>query len=402
MTPRDSRAILVLNERDPEHPLAGGAEVHIYEIFSRMVARGWSVTHLAASFPGGARETMVRGVRVVRLTNRYLYYGAVPFAARRELRRGRYDAVVDVLNKLPFLSPWLLHRPCFAIVHHLFGTTAFKQVPLPIALVTYLAEKLIPYAYRDTRMLAISPSTKDDLIARGIAADHVAVVPPGLDHHAYRPGVRDTQEPIVLWVGRLEPYKRADVMLEAMREIARKLPAARLVIVGAGSARATLEEQVRAGGLGDIVRFTGFISEEEKIAWLRRAAVVVNSSEKEGWGMTVIEANACGVPAVSSDVPGLRDSTRHDVTGLLYPYGDATALAAAVVRLLSDDAAYRRMSAAALEWSARFTWDRVTADAEALLGAAIEGRRELPCLVASPFTTSSAADARAMGGPGAK
>jgi glycosyltransferase involved in cell wall biosynthesis len=372
MTPRDSRAILVLNERDPEHPLAGGAEVHIYEIFSRMVARGWSVTHLAASFAGGARETTVRGVRVVRLTNRYLYYGAVPFAARRELARRRYDAVVDVLNKLPFLSPWLLGRPCFAIVHHLFGMTAFKQVAVPIALVTYLAEKLIPYAYRDTRMLAISPSTKDDLVARGIAADHVAVVPPGLDHHAYRPGARDAEQPIVLWVGRLEPYKRADVMIEAMRAITRAVPAARLVIVGAGSARDALEEQVRTSGLGDVVRFTGYVSEEEKIAWLRRAAVVVNSSEKEGWGMTVIEANACGVPAVSSDVPGLRDSTRHDVTGLLYPYGDSAALAAAVVRLLTDADAYRRMSAGALEWSARFTWDRVTDDAEALIGAAIE------------------------------
>jgi glycosyltransferase involved in cell wall biosynthesis len=388
MTPRDSRAILVLNERDPEHPLAGGAEVHIYEIFARMVERGWSVTHLAASFPGGAREATVRGVRVVRLTNRYLYYAAVPFAARRELRRRRYDVVVDVLNKLPFLSPWLLGRPCFAIVHHLFGTTAFKQVPFPIALVTYLSEKLIPHAYRDTRMLAISPSTKDDLVARGIAADHVAVVPPGLDHHAYCPGTRDSDHPIVLWVGRLEPYKRADVMLEAMRDIAKQVPAARLVIVGAGSARDALESQSRSLGVGEVVRFTGFVSEEEKIAWLRRAAVVVNSSEKEGWGMTVIEANACGVPAVSSDVPGLRDSTRHDVTGLLYPYGDAAALAAAVVRLLSDTATYGRMSAAALEWSARFTWDRVTDDAEALIGAAIESRRDMPRLVASPFETT--------------
>jgi glycosyltransferase involved in cell wall biosynthesis len=383
--PRDSRAILVLNERDPEHPLAGGAEVHVYEIFSRMVERGWSVTHLAASFPGGARETTVRGVRVVRLTNRYLYYVAVPLAARRELRRRRYDLVVDVLNKLPFLSPWLLGRPCFAIVHHLFGTTAFKQVPFPVALVTYLAEKLIPYAYRDTRMLAISPSTKEDLVARGIADGHVAVVPPGIDHNAYRPGARDSKHPIVLWVGRLEPYKRADIMLDAMRDIAEKVPAARLVIVGAGSARDALEAQARAAGLGDAVRFTGFVSEQEKIEWLRRAAVVVNTSEKEGWGMTVMEANACGVPAVSSDVPGLRDSTRHDVTGVLYPYGDAAALAAAVVRVLSDTGAYARMSAAALEWSARFTWDRVTDDAEALIGAAIDAQRENAQQTASPF-----------------
>lgn len=361
------RAILVLNERDPEHPLAGGAEVHIYEIFARMVERGWKVTHLAASFRGGAREAVVRGVRVRRLANRYFYYGVVPFAARRELRRGGYGVVVDVLNKLPFLSPWLVGGRCFAIVHHLFGSTAFKQVAPPIALVTYLSEKLIPYAYRDTRMLAISESTKNDLVERGIAAGHVTVVPPGLDHHAYRPGARDVRAPLVLWIGRIEPYKRADVMLEAMKTIAAKLPGARLVLIGEGSARRGLEARARELGLADSVRFTGFVSEQEKIDWLRQAAVVVNSSEKEGWGMTVIEANACGVPAVSSDVPGLRDSTRHGVTGLLYRYGDAAGLAESVLRVLADDAGYRRMCEAALQWSAKFTWESVTDRFEELL-----------------------------------
>jgi glycosyltransferase involved in cell wall biosynthesis len=368
-----SRSLLVLNERDPEHPLAGGAEVHIYEIFSRMVERGWRVTHLAASFPGCPRESVVRGVRVKRLANRYLYYAVVPFAARREAASSRYDAVVDVLNKLPFLSPWLLGVPCFAIVHHLFGTTAFNQVALPFATVSYLSEKLIPFAYRDTRMLAISRSTKDDLIERGIAAEHVEVVPPGLDHRTHALGAPDRSAPKILWIGRLEPYKRADVMITAMKTIAAAMPTAELVIVGEGSARRALEEQVRAAGLSAKTRFTGFIAEPEKIEWLRRASVVVNSSEKEGWGMTVIEGNACGVPSVSSDVPGLRDSVRHEETGFLYEYGNADALAKAVLRLLGDDALYRRMSEAALAWSQRFTWERVTDQTEALITATIEG-----------------------------
>jgi len=331
------------------------------------------VTHLAASFAGGIRETTVRGVRVRRLANRHLYYGVVPFAARREVATSRYDAVIDVLNKLPFLSPWVLREPCFAIVHHLFGTTAFNQVAFPFAAASYLLEKLIPFAYRDTRMLAISPSTKDDLVARGIAAEHVEVVPPGLDHRTHTPGQPDRSAPKILWIGRLEPYKRADVMLTAMKTIAAAVPAAELVIVGEGSARRDLEEQVRAAGLGAKTRFTGFIAESEKIEWLKRASVVVNSSEKEGWGLTVIEGNACGVPSVSSDVPGLRDSVRHEETGLLYDYGNADMLATAVLRLLGDEALYRRMSAAALAWSQRFTWERVTDEAERLITATIEG-----------------------------
>lgn len=383
---RTPRRILVLNERDLRNPLAGGAEVHIFEIFTRMIERGHEVTLLTATFPGCAREEIVGGVRVRRLTNRYLYYAVVGLTARRMARVGNYDLVVDVLNKLPYLSPWLVRKPCFAIVHHLFGTTAFRQVSAPIALVTWLTEKLIPYAYRDTRMLAISPSTKDDLVARGIAADHVWVVPPGLDQAAYSGTVvQSPREPLVLWIGRLEPYKRADLMLAAMTTLRQHVKDARLVFVGEGTARADLERSARELGLEGVVTFTGFVSEEAKIAWLARAAVVVNTSEKEGWGMTVIEGNAFGAPSVSSAVPGLRDSVRDGETGILYPYGDAEALSDALVRLLTDEQLYSRLSAAALEWAERFTWDSVSQDAERLMEEAIAPSGDALTLVASPF-----------------
>lgn len=379
------RRILVLNERDPLHPLAGGAETHIYEIFERLVARGHEVTHLAASFRGCARQQIVQGVRVRRLVNRYLYYAAAPLAARREAARG-YDVVVDVLNKLPFLSPWIVPLPCLAIVHHLFGTTAFRQVPLPIALITYLAEKLIPLAYRHVPMLAISPSTRRDLVERGIAAAHVYVVPPGVDgatHRALDDGT--SRAPIVLWVGRLEPYKRADLLIDAMVSVRAAVAGASLVIVGAGSAHAALEARVRERGLGDITTFTGFVSERDKIAWLQRAAVVVQTSEKEGWGMTVIEGNACATPAVASNVPGLCDSVRDGETGLLFEYGDCAGLARAVIRVLTEPQLRQRLARGGKSWGERFSWDRVADDTLTLLEEAIAPTGKVPALGASPF-----------------
>ncbi len=379
-----TRRILVLNERDPKHPLAGGAEVHVYEIFRRLVEQGYSVTHLAASFPGGAKEEIVDGVRVVRLVNRYLYYAVVSFAARREARRG-YDVVIDVLNKLPFLSPWTVPLPCFSIVHHLFGTTAFRQVPLPIALLTYLAEKLIPSAYRGVPMLAISPSTKDDLIERGLASEQVRVVPPGLDHESHRPPAERPTHPTIAWVGRLEPYKRADVMIDAMVAVRARVPAASLVIVGAGGAREALEARARERGVEDIVRFTGFVSDAEKVAVLQGASAVVQTSEKEGWGMTVIEGNACGAPSVATDVPGLRDSVVHEQCGLLIPYGDVDALAEALLRLLTDADLHARLVRGGLEWAGRFTWENVARDTAALIEEAIEPTGRRIELSASPF-----------------
>jgi glycosyltransferase involved in cell wall biosynthesis len=391
---RPRRSIVVLNERDLENPLAGGAEVHVFEIFRRLTARGHRVRVLAASFPGAAPVTDHHGVTIRRLVTRYAYYARVPFALRRALAEEPTDVVVDVLNKFPFFTPWVAAVPCAAIVHHLFGRTAFRQVAMPIALATFAAEKLIPFAHRTTPMLAISASTRDDLVARGIAAEHIVVVPPGLDRAAYVPGPAGPRAPLILWIGRLEPYKRADVLIDAMPEILRQVPAARLAIVGAGHARVALEERVRRRGVGHAVEFTGFVPEERKIDYLRRAAVLVNTSEKEGFGLTVIEANACGTPNVSTDVAGLRDSVRDGETGLLVPFGEAPALARAVLRVLTDPGLRDRMVAQGLEWSARFSWDRAADGMETTIERAIARRQRpetAPAAVAAPERPPGAA-----------
>jgi glycosyltransferase involved in cell wall biosynthesis len=379
------RRILILNERDPTHPLAGGAETHVYEIFSRLAERGHEITHLAASYPGSRREEIVQGVRVRRLADRHLYYWLVPRAARQIAAEG-CDVVVDTLNKLPFLSPWFVPVPCMAIVHHLFGTTAFKQASFPIALVTWLSEKLIPMAYRGVPMLAISPSTRDDLAQRGVDPTRVGVVPPGVDPALYREPLNGgKREPLIAWIGRLEPYKRADTMIDAMEIIRASLPAARLIIVGAGSAREELEARATARGLGEAVEFTGFISEEEKVAVLQRACVIAQTSEKEGWGMTVIEGNACGTPAVATRVPGLQDAVRDGVSGLLVPYADVQALAEASLKIITDASLHQDLVRGGLKWAERFSWDRVADDTEALIEEAIHPSGRLPLLSASPF-----------------
>jgi glycosyltransferase involved in cell wall biosynthesis len=382
------RRILVLNERDPVNPMTGGAETHVFEIFGRLAAQGHEVTLLAASFPGSASDEVVQGVRVRRLANRYLYYFVVPWVARREAAAGK-DVVVDVLNKLPFFSPWLVPLPCLAIVHHLFGTTAFRQVPLPVAIVSWLMEKLIPAVYRRVPVLAISPSTKADLVERGLDAARIHVVPPGIDTETHRPlDDGSTREPLVLWIGRLEPYKRADLVLDAMDAVRAAVPGATLVLVGAGSARVALEARAARRGLEHCVRFTGFVSEAEKIAWIRRAAVLVQTSEKEGWGMTVIEANVCNTVAVASNVPGLRDSVRDGESGLLFEYGDLDGLVRAVVRVLTDAELRSRLVRDGRAWGERFGWDEVAGDAAALIEEAIAPGRNPLRLVASPFVDS--------------
>jgi len=369
-----ARRILILNERDSANPLAGGAEVHLFETFGRLAKRGHHVTLLAATFPGCKREETIDGIHVRRLTNRYLFYAAAPFAARRELRRNGCDVVVDVLCKLPFLSPWLLPLPCVAVVHHLFGTTAFAQVSFPIALATWASEKLIPAAYRKSLYIAVSPSTKQDLVARGVDAECVVVVPNGLDHELYSPGDGSkSAEPLIAWLGRAEPYKRVDLLLEAVAKIAPEHEGLHLTIIGEGSAIADLRRRTTSLGIGDCVDFLGFVDGGVKVEILREAWVLANTSEKEGWGLTVLEGNACGTPTVASNVPGLRDSVHDGETGLLVPYGDVDALARALSAILKDPDLRARLSRAASAWAAKFTWEASAREVEWMLDAVIEG-----------------------------
>jgi glycosyltransferase involved in cell wall biosynthesis len=359
--------LFILNERDLENPLAGGAEVHQFEVFGRLAARGFPVTLVCAGYSGATRVGTMRGVRIVRVGNRYTFYARGPRYFQRVVREVKGRALlVENLNKLPFYGPLYSPVPVLAIVHHLFGTTAFRQVNLPVAFVTWASELGIPRVYRDVPMIAVSPSTRDDLIARGVAPGNIAMIPNGLDHAHYVPSTV-APGPVILSLGRVEPYKRIDVVVDAMPSILAAMPAARLVIVGRGDALPALERQVARLRIGHAVEFRGFVDEHEKVALYQSARVFANPSEKEGWGLTVLEAAACGVPAVASDSPGLRDSVRHGETGILVPHGDVEQFGNAVVKLLVEDDHWTRLRAGALAWAARFSWDAVTDEVEAVV-----------------------------------
>lgn len=362
--------VLVLNERDPRHPKAGGAETHVSEIFGRLVQRGFEVSQFSAGFAGGDACEEVGGIEVRRLGPLPLYYPRVVATTARETRAGRYDVVVECLNKVPFYSPLYSRAPVLALCHHLFGEVAFRQVSWPVAAVVWSSERLIPAVYARRPFLAISESSRDDLVRRGIAAEQVLVSHPGIDRPRTPVQVESPRDCHVAYVGRLEVYKKVDLLLAAMARLAARFPSARITIIGRGPARPRLEALAHELGLADRTRFTGFVTDAERDALLVQARVCVCPSEKEGWGLTVIEANATGTPVVATDADGLRDSVRHGETGFLVADGDVEGFAGRIGELLADDALAIRMSRAALEWSRRFDWERAAGDmADAIVRA---------------------------------
>lgn len=363
--------MLVLNWRDPRNPDAGGAEVHLHEIMKRAVAAGHSVVQVSHSAPGLPAEEEIDGIRVLRRGGRFTFnIGLAGFC--RKLGLDSFDLVVEDLCKLPFFAPGWSGRPVAVLVPHLFGTTAYREVALPLALYVNLLEAAIPRVYSKCRFVAISNSTGNDLVRRGIAPERIDIVPCGIDTGLYSPDEGVGPRPgRILYIGRIKKYKGLRYLLQALAILRRRGVEAGLAVVGAGDYLPELERLAGRMGLEREVEFTGFVPEERKLLELRSAWVAALPSEKEGWGLTVIEANACGTPVIASDSDGLRDSVRPGETGLLVPHGDPAALADALQTVLSDSGLRARLSAGGLAWARSFTWDRAAEDTIAALERAV-------------------------------
>ncbi len=358
--------ILLVNWQDLRNPHAGGAEIHLFELFSRLAARGHRVRLVCSGFEGGAPVEMVEGVEVHRHGDRHTFALVGRRAVRRALREEAPDVVVDDVNKLPLFTPTLTTLPVYAMIPHLFGTTAFQEVSWPMAAMVWLAERPIARLYRRAWFHAISDSTRDDLVARGVPRERIAVVYPGVDAVKYTPdaSVPRANPGRFVYLGRLKRYKGVDLLLRALAEARTTRPDVTLDIAGNGDDRPRLEALAATLGLGAAVRFRGFVDEATKLQLLREAVANVFPSPKEGWGITVMEAAACGTPSVASDSPGLRDSVRDGRTGLLVPHGDVSALAAAMCRLASDPELVATLGRAARAHAEALSWESAATQVE--------------------------------------
>ena len=355
--------LLAVNWRDLRNPEAGGAEVHLHEILTRMVDRGHQVTMFATRFPGSSETDSYDGIHVIRRGNWYDANYVIPWHVRSYLQRHPADLIIEDVNKIPFFLPMVTKTRVLPVIPHLFGTTVFRETNFLFASYVYFWELLIPRVYRDCRFAVISPSTKQDLVERGVPGDHIDVVLCGLDHATYRrlDSVQRRTVPTIVHFGRIRKYKAVDVVIRAFVHIKAKLPDAELLIIGDGPGKPSLVKYAKKMVSDDSIKFLGVVKTEDMIRILNEAHVFLNASPKEGWGLTVVEANACGLPVIAADSPGLRDSVLDEKSGYLVTQDDDHAFAEKSLELLSDKERWSQMSAAAMEWAGTLTWER-TAD----------------------------------------
>jgi glycosyltransferase involved in cell wall biosynthesis len=305
--------ILILNWKDPAHPAAGGAEVFTKEVAQELVRRGHSVTLFASAVTGHPAREVVDGVEIVRRGGRL---GVYPAARRFWSREGRgsYDIVVDEINTRPFMTPrWLQGAPTVALIHQLAREIWFYEMPLPVSVIgRYLLEPWWLRAYRNVPAMTVSASSADSLV-RHHGWRKVRVVPQGHTPHT-RPTVPKEAVPTVVFLGRLVSMKRPADAIEAFGMSRQAIPGAQLWMIGEGPLLPRLRATAPAG-----VVFLGRVGRTHLVDRLARAHVLVATSVREGWGLMVSEAAACGTPTIGYAVPGLVDSVTASGGALVEP-----------------------------------------------------------------------------------
>jgi glycosyltransferase involved in cell wall biosynthesis len=215
----------------------------------------------------------------------------------------------------------------------------------------------MPYIYQDQKIITISKSSRDNLEQIGFSRpENIDVINPGVDTYKYHSQTK-TPYPSFLYLGRHKSYKNIDIAIKSFAKIIKEHPTARMTVAGEGETAEDLKALVERLRLASHVSFKGRVSEQEKVSLYAQSWVALQPSSYEGWGLTVIEANACGTPVIASGVKGLQDSVKHGETGLLAAVKDVDSFVKAMNWITSYPTSRLELSRQAQEWAGNFKWE---------------------------------------------
>jgi glycosyltransferase involved in cell wall biosynthesis len=347
--------VSMLAWRDLDDPEAGGSEVHASTVAHYWAEAGLEVT-MRTSFAAGKPQMSWRdGYRVIRKAGRYMVFPRAAFSEMMGWHGGR-DGLVEIWNGMPFFSPLWSRTPHITFLHHIHGVMWDMTLPPRLARAGRLLEsRVAPPFYHWTPVVTLSESSKHELVDElHFKPKRVTVVPPGIDPRFSPSGPR-AAHPLVVAVGRLVPVKRFELLIDALVDAKQRVPELRAVIVGEGYEREALEARLRDTRADEWIAMPGHVTDEKLIELYRSAWLIASASAREGWGMTLTEAAACGTPAVATRIAGHLDAVVDGQTGVLTDETRSD-LAGALTAVLTDDALRARLSTGAREHASRYTW----------------------------------------------
>ncbi len=355
---RDNYSVLFFNWRDTKHVWAGGAESYIQEIAEHLVMTGHSVTIFCGNDGKSPRNEKVNGVQVIRRGGFYtVYFWAFIYYTLK--LRNHFDVIIDCENGIPFLTPLYARKPKFLLIHHIHQEVFREHLSFPLAAVANFIEgTVMPVFYKSQKIITVSESSKAEIIKIGLGdTSSIDIVNPGVSSSAFVTK-KKTTHPSLVYVGRLKAYKNVDVLIQSFSKVVQQYPNAKLTIGGSGEARTGLIQLTEKLHLSQNIEFRSNITNKEKAELFAESWIAVQPSMIEGWGITVIEANAAKTPVIASNVKGLKDSIQDGVTGVLVAPKKPDQLADAIIDLIQDGKKRTKLSSAAYKWAQGFQWNK--------------------------------------------
>ena len=362
----------------------------IFEL-SRRLTVSFDVTVLSPRTPGSKRKENMAGLRVIRfpyffsqweklamhgggilnqLKTNPAYYLMVPF-----FLLGQLLAIIRLVRNEHFdliHAHWLIPQGFIAALSLLITG---KRVPLLctshggdlFALKGKGLQRLKRWVMdKSATLTVVSKAMKKTVVDMGVAPDKVEVIPMGVDLKGLftpDPGVqRKTDE--LLFVGRLVEKKGVHFLLEAMPAVIKKHPTVRLILAGSGPMEQELRQQAQRLHLSEKIDFSGMVSQTRLPELYRTATlaifpfIVAKSGDQEGFGLVQVEAMGCECPFIAGDLPAIHDIITHEENGLIFPSGNAQALADAIIKLLDDPELRGRLAVAGRKTVVqKFDWE---------------------------------------------
>ena len=359
--------VLILQWRDLDDPEAGGSEVHSHNIAEIWTSKGLQVAFRTSAVKQASRSILRSGYTSVRSGGRFGVFLTAPIDVLTR-RLGEFDALVEVWNGVPFMTPLLTKGPNMAFLHHQHGPLWNVALPGPLAgLGRFFERKIFPSFYRSTPIVTLSDSSRSELSSvLGLRERNIHVVEPGVSP-SFQPSLNKSEFPLVVIAGRLSPYKQIDRVINVINKVRATVPEARLEIIGEGPDEARIRNVISSLPDGSWVSLRGRVSENELVDAYQRAWVAASASRSEGWGMTLTEAARCGTASVASNIPGHVDAVSNGVSGYLFDNDDE--FEKHLVSLLSSLDNAISLGESASEWSSRFTWEKAATESFRVLAS---------------------------------
>ena len=355
--------ILILNWRDIKNPAGGGAEILTHEIAKRWVTAGHHVTQFSSAYPEALSSESVDNVMFIRQGH---WWSVHLYSFIYYLRNKKsYDVIIDEVHWFPFFAAVYAPKKTIALTCEVATKLLYRIFPYPVAFVFSMIEKVYLLLYKKVPTMAISPSTRDDLIVSGHDENSIVVLPMGLTLPKGLKLQNKESQPTLISIGRLNKQKGTLELLETFSKIHKSFPSSKLWLIGSGDKifKEGILNRARKLKIEDSITLWGFITEKEKFNLLSRSHILISASQQEGWGLTIPEAGMMKTPSVVYNIPGFRDIIVQNKTGILTKTNPES-LAEDTIKLLRDKKLYNKLQENSYIQAKSYSWEETAIKAQ--------------------------------------